>query len=54
MVYNTRESIPDKVILSIKILIEDTMYNYRSLLSYRIRCTANSVHRVVLLNHGRP
>jgi len=48
MVYNTRKSIPNKVILSIKNLLRDTMYNYYSLLLYRIRCTANSVHRVTV------
>jgi len=45
MVYNTRESVLDEGIPSIKKLTEDIGYNYRSLLSYCIRCTANTVHR---------
>jgi len=48
MIYNTRGHIPDKMILSIDHLIEDSMYNHRSPLSYSVQCIANSVHHEVL------
>jgi len=46
MVYNPCEPILNEMILSFKSSTEDAVYNYRSLLSHGIRCTANSVHRV--------